>query len=391
MGRTPKAKKDLGYKYNADVLKYRGITPPLVYRYLESLALNEKSPNTLSQRYYTLKSFFKFVSWRAGQCGQNAATLEAVDDFDFAALPEEVILGCRKMDADSYKTYLHREHARSSSRVHSISIRSFYRFLMQDEQLDRDVMQFVSVEGTGAENETAHAIYLKSDEVAKLLLSVKKKNETRDTMILMLFLVFGLRLSELCSLDVDDVQFRAKRLVVRRGKGGKTRVLPLDNKEIVRQLKDYLKYRKEIVKKSVRTENPGDERPLFLSERMVRISRRRVQNIVEEAIRAAGLSGKNYSTHKLRHTAATYMYNNGADLAMLKDVLGHKNLNTTTIYAHPDEEARSTAISSSPLLKPSYNPREVVERENKKEAEECAANRSASEEDFEEEEFERGA
>ena len=137
---------------------------------------------------------------------------------------------------------------------------------------------------------------------------------------------------------------------IRRGKGSKTRVIPM-NVQCANQVKRYLTIRQKQVDEQNLNELPNGNNPLFLSQENHRISRRRVQSIVERAITAAGLGGKNYSTHKLRHTAATLLYNNGADLNLLKSILGHNTIQTTTIYAHPDIEARRAAIDLNPIAK----------------------------------------
>lgn len=88
---------------------------------------------------------------------------------------------------------------------------------------------------------------------------------------------------------------------------------------------------------------------LFLSRRNTRISNRRVQQIVEECLKASGLDNRGLSVHKLRHTAATLMYQNGVDVRVLKEVLGHENLNTTQIYTHVSNEQLENAMNRNPL------------------------------------------
>ena len=85
------------------------------------------------------------------------------------------------------------------------------------------------------------------------------------------------------------------------------------------------------------------------SRRNTRISNRRVQQIVEECLKASGLDNRGLSVHKLRHTAATLMYQNGVDVRVLKEVLGHENLNTTQIYTHVSNEQLENAMNRNPL------------------------------------------
>ncbi len=88
---------------------------------------------------------------------------------------------------------------------------------------------------------------------------------------------------------------------------------------------------------------------LFLSKRRTRISNRRVEQIVEQCFKSCGLDNMGLSVHKLRHTAATLMYQNGVDVRVLKDVLGHENLNTTQIYTHVSSSQLEDAMNHNPL------------------------------------------
>lgn len=161
----------------------------------------------------------------------------------------------------------------------------------------------------------------------------------RDYCIITLFLNCGFRLSELVGMNVGDVDFFNRQIRV-LGKGSKERIVYL-NDACLSALQDYLASR----------ENPPEEpRALFLSRNHRRISKRRVQQIVENALTASGLAGRGLSTHKLRHTAATLMYQHGnADMLTLKEILGHQSIATTEIYTHLSSKQRQDAIDSNPL------------------------------------------
>lgn len=93
-----------------------------------------------------------------------------------------------------------------------------------------------------------------------------------------------------------------------------------------------------------------DRNALFISERKRRISKESVQKIVKKYIKAAGLDPERYSTHKLRHTAATLMYKYGhVDIRSLQELLGHESISTTQIYTHLDSNQLRTAVDSNPL------------------------------------------
>ncbi len=181
------------------------------------------------------------------------------------------------------------------------------------------------------------------EESQRLLESVDSIYPERDYCIITFFLNCGIRLSELVGLNLSDLSLDsdggAKMRVL--GKGNKERIVYL-NEACVKALQAYLNVR-EIPEGS-------EEKAVFLSKRHTRISRRRVQQIVENTLQQAGLDGQGYSTHKLRHTAATLMYQYGdVDALTLKEVLGHASTSTTEIYTHLSNKIIKNAVDSSPL------------------------------------------
>ena len=171
----------------------------------------------------------------------------------------------------------------------------------------------------------------------QLLQSVDGQNRERDYCILTIFLNCGLRISELCGLDLQDIQDDALRVL---GKGNKVRIVYL-NDACKDALKSYLAVRRPI--------SGRDHNALFLSSRNERISRSSVHALVKKHLSAAGLDASEYSSHKLRHTAATLMLQNGVDVKAVQEVLGHEHLNTTEIYTHIDNDALRVAAKANPL------------------------------------------
>ena len=167
-------------------------------------------------------------------------------------------------------------------------------------------------------------------------------NHERNFAIITLFLNCGMRLSELVGINLKDISFNDEKLNV-IGKGNKERTIYL-NKACLNAIDSYLKVRpKDGVKFDSRD-------ALFLSERKERISNRTVQYIVKQELQKSGLDINKYSVHKLRHTAATLMYQYGnVDIRILKDILGHNNLGTTEIYTHLSNKQLKEAISANPL------------------------------------------
>ena len=163
-------------------------------------------------------------------------------------------------------------------------------------------------------------------------------NQARDYCILTLFLNCGLRISELIGLNVTDVRGNQLRVL---GKGNKERMLFL-NEACLGALQDWMTERSMLTL--------VDENALFVTPRnRRRITRAAVHKLVKKHLAAAGLDSTKYSSHKLRHTAATLMLQNGVDVRTLQEVLGHDHLNTTQIYTHVDNEDLRTAARANPL------------------------------------------
>ncbi|MBQ9781166.1 MAG: tyrosine-type recombinase/integrase [Clostridia bacterium] len=170
----------------------------------------------------------------------------------------------------------------------------------------------------------------------------ESKNRERDYCIVTLFLNCGMRLSELVGISLPDIdpQFRSLRVL---GKGNKERIIYL-NDACRNALSQYLKVRlSEEYRKS-------RDKALFFSNRMQRMSVKTVQAMVYKYLTAAGLGARKLSVHKLRHTAATLMYQSGeVDIRVLKDILGHEQLNTTQIYTHVSDRNMEEAMKHNPL------------------------------------------
>lgn len=185
-------------------------------------------------------------------------------------------------------------------------------------------------------------------EESKLLLDtvrndVSSKSRLRDLCMITLFLNCGMRLSELVGLNLSDIEreFSYIRVV---GKGSKERIIYL-NGACKHVLSEYL-INDRLTEKKRRLA----ERAVFLSNRDTRISNKTVQAMVYKYLDASGLGSKHYSVHKLRHTAATLMYQSGnVDIRVLKDILGHEQLNTTQIYTHVSDKNMMNAMNENPL------------------------------------------
>ena len=185
-------------------------------------------------------------------------------------------------------------------------------------------------------------------EESKLLLDavrndVESKNRLRDLCMITLFLNCGMRLNELVGISLNDIDRELGHIRV-VGKGSKERIIYLNN-ACKTVLAEYLMN----VRLTEKYKYISD-RALFLSNRDRRISDKMVQATVYKYLDLAGLGAKHYSVHKLRHTAATLMYQTGnVDIRVLKDILGHEQLNTTQIYTHVSDRNMMDAMAQNPL------------------------------------------
>lgn len=181
--------------------------------------------------------------------------------------------------------------------------------------------------------------YLTLEDSLELLSNISSSYSSRDYCIITLFLNCGMRLSELVGLNFNDINFENSTMRL-LGKGNKERIIYM-NDSCISSLKSYY---------NDRPVTPKEQDAVFLSKQNKRISKRRVQQIVEESLIKAGLDNKGITTHKLRHTAATLMYQHGnVDPLVLKEVLGHKSIATTEIYTHLSNENLKKAAEASPL------------------------------------------
>ncbi|MDE6111062.1 MAG: tyrosine-type recombinase/integrase, partial [Eubacterium sp.] len=216
-----------------------------------------------------------------------------------------------------------------------ISIRRFFIYLTDNQgMLEHNPMKNLDIPKT----KKALPKYLTLEEAERLLSVVDGPYKERDYAIITLFLNCGMRLAELVSIDYNDI--KADGSLVITGKGNKERTVYL-NQACIDAITAYMRKR------------PNDgvrDRALFLSSRNQRISPKTVQHIVYTNLDKAGLGDRGLSVHKLRHTAATLMYQHGnVDVLLLKEILGHENLGTTEIYTHIANDATKKAIESNPL------------------------------------------
>lgn len=324
------------------------VLPPLLSEFFDYFtAVRGRSPLTVREYRYDLVLFFRFLLRRRGLADRSAP----LEQIGVGAVDLDLLRSVTLNDLYAYMTWLGVERKGSPAmRARKVaSLKAFFRYLKTRRQLvDTDPTQ---------ELESPRQVrrlprHLDLSESRQLLQAsapadgtdessgARRRESIRNYCILTLFLNCGLRLSELCSIDL--AQLREETLTV-LGKGAKERTLYL-NGACQEALRDWLEVRPAYVGRS------RESKALFLGRGGHRLQPKTVQGIVKRLLREAGLDPARYSTHKLRHTAATLMYKYGkVDIRALQRILGHASIATTEIYTHTDDEQLHAAVESHPL------------------------------------------
>ena len=311
--------------------------PPRVVEFLNYLSVvKSKSELTVLEYASDLRLFFRFLLVYHGLVPKDSEFDKIAIDF----IGKDFIRDIKISDAYAFLAYCRNDRNNDSAAVARkvSSIRAFFKYLhLKIKVIPENPMEELEL----PKKKKTLPKYLTLDESVKLLESVDGRNKERDYAILTIFLNCGLRLSELCSLNYNDI--KSDNTMTVKGKGNKERTIYL-NEMCIDAIKEYMKVRP--------VDGVKDKNALFLSGRKSRISPKSVQHVVEKYIEKSGLGNRGFSTHKLRHTAATLMYQQGGvDVLLIKDILGHENLATTEIYTHIINSQLKDAVSSNPLNK----------------------------------------
>ena len=307
--------------------------PVLVCEYLRYIdVMKNRSQKTVFEYSINLREFVTFILVDKNICSSDNIEMNLCDEKFF----KDVSLD----DAYKYLSFCKNEKNNSpTTRARKVvAIRQFFKYLADNKRiLEYNPMKMLDSPKT----KKALPKYLSLEQSINLLESVDGKNKERDYAILTIFLNCGLRLSELVALNYNDIRSDNSMRVL--GKGNKERIVYL-NGACVSAINAYMNVRPK--------DGVIDKNALFLSSRLKRISPKTVQYIVKSFLEKSGLGEMGMSVHKLRHTAATLMYQYGdADVLVLKDILGHENLSTTEIYTHIVDDQKRTAIENNPLSK----------------------------------------
>lgn len=317
--------------------------PPIMREYAGYMStIKGSSEKTVCEYLLDLRTFFRYIKVQDDILSYEREDLEKIEISDLSV---DTIGGVTTAAIYEFLVYARSSlDNNSSTRMRKISaLRSFYKF-MHDKKHYIDSNPTIEIEPP--KKASTLPKFLSVEEAVRLLETVKSDKESntldRDYAIIVLFLNTGMRLSELVGLNLSSFDSELNTVKV-LGKGNKERIIYLNN-AAKSAVKTYLKRRLD--PRFIRT----SDKAFFLSRRQQRISNKTVQWVIYKYLDLAGLGDRGLSVHKLRHTAATLMYQSGkVDIRVLKDVLGHEQLNTTQIYTHLTSANLESAVDANPL------------------------------------------
>jgi site-specific recombinase XerD len=307
--------------------------PPLLGDFINYIeTIKGKSEKTAHEYFLDLRTFYRFCGMRFKLTDE-----KVFNNIDINSFSEDFLQRVKLQDLHSFISFVDRiKKNNNKTKARKVaSIRSFFKYLYHVINV---------IDKNPAENlespkiEARHPIHLSLDDAKRLLDSIEGRYAERDFAIIMTFLNCGIRLSELVSINISSIKDDTLTVV---GKGNKERTVYL-NESVLEAINDYLVVRPD----------PADEKDnaLFLSSRKKRISPKAIQHRLRKHLLNAGLVDQKYSPHKLRHTAATLMYQHGdVDIRALQEILGHESVSTTQIYTHINDERLKKAVEKNPL------------------------------------------
>lgn len=311
--------------------------PQLVRNFLSYKgSIQGRSPQTVYQYYHDIRHFFRFVLKSKYESKYKD---QEILEIEFSDCTDDDVKNVSSMDVYNFLLYASEDRKnKADARARKLcAIRALYNFLVTNYQISESPVSKLD----SPKKPKKMPKYLTLEEARTLLESITPPNYERDYAIITLFLNCGMRVSELVNISLDDIDSDFSKLTV-TGKGNKQRIVYL-NDACKAALNAWLAVRPVDIKNQ-------DRKALFVSRNRNRLNLKTVQWLVYKRLKEAGLEGKHMSVHKLRHTAATLMYQHGhTDVRVLKDILGHEDLSTTQIYTHLSDEQMQKAADSNPL------------------------------------------
>ncbi len=290
-----------------------------------------KSPRTRKEYEYDLVLTFRFL-----KAVQEDVPTDYIHTIDISDLTIDFIKELSLEDLYLFMEYCEVQRKNSpAARARKVAtLRAFFKYLKNKRRLiEENIAEQLESPKIGKRK----PVYLNMEESQNFIYSITDRMYSkRDTCMMLLFLNLGIRVTELCNLNLSSIQGRLVKVI---GKGNKERTVYL-NDSCLKALEQYLPERTVY-------KGEGPE-PLFVSQKGTRFTRQAVARIVKQ-INEASLQKEKLTPHKLRHTSATMMYKAGADIRSLQHILGHSSVATTQIYTHIEDEQIQEVMKKSPF------------------------------------------
>lgn len=245
-----------------------------------------------------------------------------------------------KLSVDDVRDFLYQDQIKSRTRAHYLTvINSFYNYLINNNIINKSPTETIKL----PKLEKKLPEFLTIEEVDKLFSIIPTKPiDYRNIAMLETIYATGMRVSELINVKVSDIDFNEDTILV-MGKGSKERIVPINNKArdaLLVYINDYRNFLLRL----------NDSEYVFINNIGKKISRVGFFKIIKKLCNENGID-KHVSPHTLRHSFATHLLNNGADLRVIQELLGHSNITTTQIYSHLSNQKLKNDYKSHPRFK----------------------------------------
>ena len=308
----------------------------LIQDFLSYLSFEKRFSEHTAKCYGAdLRQFGQFLNGKLADDQQHNSSYGAGEQQDFVATAQatqtrpqldQLLLTA---DVNIVRAYLvnmnEKQYSKSTVARKLATLRSFYKFLVKRNRITSNPVTVVRT----PKQEKRLPKFLEYEEVKRLLETppVNTWLGARDRAMLETLYSTGMRVSEIVALNMDDVDFLSEVVHI-RGKGKKERIAPIGSSAL-QAIQHYMVFRN----KKAQNNSNFDIKVLFVNKHNQRLSTRSVRRKMDKYLKMAGLDPA-ISPHTLRHSFATHMLNNGADLRSVQELLGHRSLSTTQVYTH---------------------------------------------------------
>ncbi|ALC88124.1 recombinase XerC [Bacillus sp. FJAT-22090] len=293
-----------------------------------------KSLRTRKEYEYDLKLFFRFLKAIEDDIDPGEIQTINISDINIEWIREVTL-----EDIYLFLEYceVQRNNSTASRARKAATIKSFFKYLKGKRRLlEYNPADELESPKIGKKK----PIYMNQQEAEQFIAAIRRNNHYyRNFSMVMFFLNLGIRVSELCNLNINSIQGNLLSVI---GKGDKERTVFMNN-VCLRSLEIY----KEKERKYIH--GASNHVALFLSQKGTRLTRQTVAKIIKQIKEDAGIQKEKITPHKLRHTSATIMYKNGADIRSLQHILGHTSVSTTQIYTHVEDKEIQQVIDNNPF------------------------------------------